>query len=379
VKFTNHGEIFLSVHLIHSGTEAAELSFTIKDTGIGIPPNKLERLFKPFSQVDSSTTRQYGGTGLGLAICEKLVHLMGGNIRVTSEEGAGTTFSFTMKAGLSVKSIRTYVYSNIAGLEGKTILVVDDNSTNRTILKNQLEYWKFKPTLAASAPEAIEFLKTTEYDLIITDMQMPEVNGLELARTVRTKSPKTPIVLLSSIGDERSKDYTHLFSSILTKPVKQSLLCNQIVSLLKQQDSQQAAAQNLAKLPGNLAERYALNILIVDDNLVNQKLASRIFQRMGYETALASTGNEALDAIRVTDFDIIMMDIQMPGMDGMEATKIIRSEKGAMPVIIAMTANAMESDRQECLDAGMNDYISKPIKLDEIGEMIEKWAARIRN
>lgn len=379
VKFTKHGEIFLSVQLLYSDTETAELSFTIKDTGIGIAPDKLERLFKPFSQVDSSTTRQYGGTGLGLAICEKLVHLMGGAIRVESKEGIGTTFAFTIKAGLSVKSIRTYVYSNIAGLEGKTILVVDDNSTNRTILKNQLEHWKFRPTLAASAPEAIELLKNNEYDLIITDMQMPEVNGLELARSVRGNSPKTPIVLLSSIGDERSKDYSNIFSAILTKPVKQSSLCNQIVSLLKQQDNQQHGAQQVAKLPGNLAERYALNILIVDDNLVNQKLAGRIFQRMGYETAVAATGIEAIDAIRVTDFDIIMMDIQMPGMDGMEATKIIRAEKGSVPVIIAMTANAMESDRQECLDAGMNDYISKPIKLDEIGEMIEKWAMRIRN
>jgi signal transduction histidine kinase/CheY-like chemotaxis protein/ligand-binding sensor domain-containing protein len=378
VKFTKHGEIFLSVHLIQSDIESAELSFKVKDTGIGIPKDKVERLFKAFSQVDSSTTRQYGGTGLGLAICEKLVLLMGGTIRVESEEGTGTTFMFTIKAGLSVKSIRTYVYSNIAGLEGKTILVVDDNATNRTILKNQLEYWKFRPTLAASATEAIDLLKSAEYDLIITDMQMPEVNGIELAKTVHHKNPKTPIVLLSSIGDERSKDYTHLFSSILTKPVKQSLLCNQIVSLLKKQDSTNISAQKHSKLPENLAERFALNILIVDDNPVNQKLAGRIFQRMGYETAIATNGAEAIDAIRTTDFDIVMMDIQMPGMDGMEATKIIREEKGATPVIIAMTANALESDRQECLDAGMNDYISKPIKLDEIGVMIEKWAVRIK-
>lgn len=379
VKFTNHGEIFLRVEMVSSEKEIAELSFKVKDTGIGIPKNKVERLFKAFSQVDSSTTRQYGGTGLGLAICEKLVGLMGGSIHVDSEEGIGTTFTFSIKAGLSVKSIRTYVYSNIAGLEGKSILVVDDNATNRAILKNQLEHWKFRPTMAASATEALGLLKANTYDLIITDMQMPEVNGLELAHTVAHHHLKTPLILLSSMGDERSKDYGHLFSSILTKPVKQSLLCNQVVSLLKQQESNaHTAAQNPAKLPGNLAERYALNILVVDDNLVNQKLAGRIFQRMGYETAVASNGHEALDAVRTTDFDIIMMDIQMPAMDGMEATKIIRDEKGTGPIIIAMTANAMESDRQECLDAGMNDYISKPIKLEEIGVMIEKWASRIK-
>ncbi|HYG19369.1 MAG TPA: two-component regulator propeller domain-containing protein [Ohtaekwangia sp.] len=378
VKFTRQGEIFLGVHLLHADAETAELSFVVRDTGIGIPKDKQERLFKAFSQVDSSTTRQYGGTGLGLAISEKLVTLMGGSIAVDSVPGHGTTFTFTITAGLSVKALRTYVYSNLSGLEGKTILVVDDNSTNRTILKNQLEHWKFRPTMAASAVEALDILKTSDFDLIITDMQMPEVNGLDLAKTVRQTRPETPILLLSSIGDDRSKEYLHLFSATLTKPVKQNLLCTQIVSLLKKQSTTQAASQSASRLPGNLSEKFALNILIVDDNPVNQKLAGRIFSKMGYETRIANNGHEALAAIDEARFDIIMMDIQMPGMDGLEATRRIREQQRSQPVIIAMTANAMESDRQVCLNAGMDDYISKPIKLDEIASMIEKWAGRIR-
>ncbi|RAW03479.1 hybrid sensor histidine kinase/response regulator [Pseudochryseolinea flava] len=377
VKFTKKGEIFLSVQLLHADTDSAELGFKVKDTGIGIPQDKLQRLFKAFSQVDSSTSRQYGGTGLGLAICEKLVTLMGGTIGVDSVDGEGTTFTFTIKAGLSVKSIRTYVYSHIAGLEGKSILVVDDNNTNRTILKNQLEHWKFRTTLAASASEAVTLMNQLHFDLVITDMQMPEVNGLQLAQNVRDKNPNTPIVLLSSMGDERSKDFNHLFSAILTKPVKQNLLCNQIVNLLKRQETN-GSSQGKLNANTSLADRYPMNILIVDDNAVNQKLASKMFSRMGYETTSAMNGHEAIDAVSTASYHLIMMDVQMPGMDGLEATRIIRKEYGSQHIIIAMTANALESDRQDCINAGMDDFISKPMKLDEITALMEKWVAKVK-
>jgi CheY-like chemotaxis protein len=278
---------------------------------------------------------------------------------------------------MSVKSIRTYVYSNIAGLEGKSILVVDDNNTNRTILKNQLEHWKFRTTLAAAAATAIDLLDHQHFDLIITDMQMPEMNGLQLAQTIRDKKPNTPVLLLSSMGDERSKDIGHLFAAILTKPVKQSLLCNQIVNLLKHQEASPSLPA-LDKDDSNLAARYPMKILVVDDNTVNQILASKIFNRMGYDSTVASTGQEAIDAMRTSDFNLIMMDVQMPGMDGLEATRLLRQEHGSRPIIIAMTANALESDRQDCLNAGMDDYISKPMKLDEMVAMMEKWVVRIK-
>jgi signal transduction histidine kinase/CheY-like chemotaxis protein/ligand-binding sensor domain-containing protein len=377
IKFTHRGEIFLSVHLVHAQSDEVQLAFMVKDTGIGIPADKVGRLFKAFSQVDSSTTRKYGGTGLGLAICEKLVHIMGGDIKVESQEGVGTTFSFTIKVQVSIKSLKTYVLTNLTGLEGKRILVIDDNDTNRTILKNQLEHWKLKPSMASTANDALDILENHSFDLILTDMEMPGMNGVHLAEAVRKTGNKTPIMLLSSIGDERPQEYGHLFCSILTKPVKHNLLCTHIVNELRQQNNSSTASTGGAIIPANLSARFPLRILVVDDNPINQKLAQHIFTKMGYNPAMASNGREALQQLTVGKFDLIMMDVQMPELDGLEATRIIKQEQKLQPVIIAMTANAMESDRKECLEAGMDDYISKPIRLDEMVNKIEKWGAKI--
>jgi len=226
IKFTEQGEIFVGVHLNKIKDDGhVELQFEVRDTGIGIPADKMERLFKAFSQVDSSTSRKYGGTGLGLIICEKLIGLMGGQINVTSEEAVGTTFTFTMQSAASSLSLRTYVTNHIAGIEGKEVLVVDDNLTNRCILKNQLEIWKLVPTLACSGAEALEILaKGTRFDLVLTDMQMPDMDGCELAQNMQRLYPELPIILLSSVGDERNKQYAGLFKSILTKPIKQEML-----------------------------------------------------------------------------------------------------------------------------------------------------------
>ncbi|HEX5112655.1 MAG TPA: response regulator, partial [Saprospiraceae bacterium] len=362
IKFTKQGEVFLGVHLLSLDGAKAELCFEVCDTGIGIPKNKLERLFKPFSQVDSSTTRHYGGTGLGLAICEKLVHLMDGNISVKSEPAKGTSFTFTIKVEPSVKAVRTHVHSGIAGIEGKTILVVDDNQTNRAILKSQLEQWKVVPTIASSAEEALSLTSTCNFDLILTDMEMPGMNGVQFAQALRGRNDITPVILLSSVGDERQKEFGHLFSAILVKPVKQHLLWKQIVQELQEQQNtfklkQPKPADNLVPKDTNGALRF----LVVDDNEVNQKLAGRILTKMGYSPDVASDGQEAVEAYQRARHDIILMDVQMPGMDGLEATRIIRERNGSRPIIIAMTANAMESDRQECIKAGMDDYISKPI------------------
>ena len=379
IKFTRQGEVFLGVHLKKLDGEHVELSFEVRDTGIGIPKDKLERLFKPFSQVDSSTTRQYGGTGLGLAICEKLVHLMGGNITVESEPGNGTVFTFTIKASSSVKAIKTYVHSNTSGIEGKSILVVDDNTTNRTILKSQLEQWKFVATLANSAKEALNLVKDNDFDLILTDMQMPGMNGAQFAEILKDNNIKTPILLLSSIGDERSRDFAHLFSSILTKPVKQNLLWKQIVNDLRGHPTTSLTTYETTAIHSNGKEEQSpsLRILIVDDNEVNQKLANRILGKMGYSPDTASDGQEAIDVFHKSRHDIILMDVQMPGMDGLEATRIIRHRNGSRPVIIAMTANALETDREACINAGMDDYISKPIKKEDMTAMIEKWTTLI--
>jgi len=376
IKFTQKGEIFVGIHLLSLNGEQVELGFKIRDTGIGIPANKIDRLFKAFSQVDSSTTRKYGGTGLGLVISEKLIGLMGGAITVESEEGQGTTFTFTMRVKVSEQSVRTYVHHNMTGSEGKKILVIDDNSTNRSILKNQMEQWKLVPTLAHSGEQALTILADgASFDLIVTDMQMPEMDGMQLAKAIRKQHLTVPIILLSSVGDESCKSHTELFSSVLTKPVRHATLHKHILVQLKQQDKPFAEEPvNKKMFSVDFAQKYPLHILIAEDNPVNQKLAERVLTKLGYAPSKALNGQEAVDALQQQKYDLILMDVQMPVMDGLEATEHIRLLKQHQPVIIAVTANAMQGDREICLASGMDDYISKPIKLEELVKMIEKWA-----
>jgi two-component system, sensor histidine kinase and response regulator len=372
IKFTEHGEIFVGVHLIKAQDDGKiELEFEIRDTGIGIPADKMERLFKAFSQVDSSTSRKYGGTGLGLIICEKLIGLMGGTIDVKSKEAQGTTFTFTMQSSASSQSLRTYVTNNLAGIEGKHILVVDDNLTNRCILKNQLEIWKLFPTLACSGAEALEILaKGTQFDM----------DGCELAKNMQKFYPDLPIILLSSVGDERNKQYEGLFKSILTKPIKQEMLCKLIINELRGKGRHVTEIQPVKqKLSIDFAKEHPLKILVAEDNLVNQKLTLKILSKLGFEaTALAENGEVAVEMASLQAYDMILMDVQMPEMDGLEATRIIRQRIEIQPVIIAMTANAMKEDKDECLRAGMNDFLSKPVKLEELVDMLAKWSGIIK-
>jgi signal transduction histidine kinase/ligand-binding sensor domain-containing protein/DNA-binding response OmpR family regulator len=377
MKFTHHGEVFVGVHLLSSAANELEIEFEVRDTGIGIPADKLERLFKAFSQVDSSTTRKYGGTGLGLAISEKLVKLMGGRMKVVSKPDFGSSFSFTIQTKASQQALRTYVHYNIPAMEGKRVLVVDDNSTNRSILKNQSEQWKLIPVLADSSETAINILKDSKevFDLVISDMQMPVMDGVQLARFIKKKFPSIPIILLSSIGDESHKNYPDLFNSILTKPIKQNILYKHILTALKQGDKQIIEEQTAReKLPHNFGEKYPLKFLVAEDNLINQKLILHILNRLGYAPDIANNGLEALQAIQSSSYDIILMDVQMPEMDGLEATEVIRRQDIKQPIIIALTANTMQGDEEECLKAGMNDYISKPVKLERLVSLLEKWA-----
>jgi signal transduction histidine kinase/DNA-binding response OmpR family regulator len=377
VKFTQKGEIFVGIHLLQTMEDQIELGFEVRDTGIGISKDKLDRLFKAFSQVDSSTTRKYGGTGLGLVICEKLVGLMGGQILVESHSGKGTTFTFTVKTSVSHQSTRTYVHHNMGGLEGRKVLVIDDNTTNRSILKTQMETWKLIPTLATSGEQALEILSQVhDFDLILTDMQMPEMDGVQLAKSIRQTDKNIPIILLSSIGDERSKSNSELFSSILTKPVRQNTLCKHILTQLKKQDRPLVEEHHeKRKLSSEFSKQFPLRILVAEDNPVNFKLAERVLTKLGYVPERASNGKEAVEAVQRKSYDVILMDVQMPVMDGMEATRKIRELHGQhQPGIIAMTANAMQGDMEACLEAGMDDYISKPIRLEDLVTMLEKWA-----
>ncbi len=381
IKFTHAGEVFVRVYLMniykHGGVQ---LGFEVRDTGIGIPEDKLERLFKAFSQVDHSTTRKYGGTGLGLVICEKLIRLMGGYIEVESKPGRGSVFAFAIptKAGRETGE-ETFV--NMQDIAGKRILVVDDNATNRKILKTQLEIWQLQPIIARSGNQALELLATgDDADLVLTDMHMPEMSGVELAGHIRHRHPHLPVILLSSIGDDLSKEHRNLFNFVLTKPVKQQVLCKYILNTLSNRlnvvAEKETAAPNV--LQAEFATQYPLQILLAEDNPFNQAVATAILNKLGYQFDLAENGEQAVRMQEQKPYDIILMDVQMPEMDGLEATQIIRkSVKRQQPVIIAMTANAMQEDKEECLQAGMNDYLSKPVNPEDLVLVLKKWADRI--
>ena len=383
MKFTNHGEVFIGVRLAGSTAEGElTLEFEVRDTGIGIAPEKLERLFKAFSQVDSSTTRKYGGTGLGLAISEKLVALMGGEMSVESLPGNGSVFSFTIKTRQAVVDIASSLGAgssqDLADHAGKKVLIVDDNRTNRTILKSQLEYWNLIPVLAESGAEALDLLaEDNQYDLILTDMQMPHMDGIHLSTSIRHDHPHIPIILLSSVGDEYKKKHASLFSAIMTKPIKQQVMYRNILAGLQRQVKGGAAEDAFQpRLPADLSKKHPMNILVAEDNLINQQVILFILQKLGYEPTMVENGREALNAMSKDWYDIILMDLQMPEMDGLEATRAIRESSSRQPVIIALTANTMQGDEEECLKAGMNDYIGKPVNLEELVGKLRNWAVK---
>lgn len=380
MKFTQHGEVFVGVHLMKTDPDGAmDLEFEIRDTGIGIPADKIDKLFKAFSQVDSSTTRKYGGTGLGLAISEKLVKLMGGKIWVTSEPGQGSVFSFNINTRPGTKVLPVYTQHNMLDHAGKRILVVDDNATNRAILKCQLEGWQLHPELAASGKEALAILNNnSRFDLVLTDMQMPDMDGISLSESIREKYPNLPCILLSSIGDECSKNNLQLFSSILSKPIKHHVLSKHIHGGLQRQDIPVVEEKSAGgKLQQKFSVQYPLKILIAEDNLINQKVIQHILNKLGYEPQIAENGLEAVKMLSQQSFDIILMDMQMPEMDGLEATQTIRLQFAEQPVIIALTANTMQGDEEKCLRAGMDDYLRKPIKLEDLMSMLTKWSEQI--
>jgi len=379
MKFTNKGEVFISVKIVWQENEDLVLKFGVRDTGIGIPADKLNKLFKAFSQVDSSTTRKYGGTGLGLAISEKLVRLMGGEINVESEVGAGSTFSFTIKSKAGLNAPRNYVHLDTSGLKGKCILVVDDNVTNRDILKNQLTQWDFEPVLAESGQQALQILSSgVQVDLIISDMNMPVMDGVQLTREIRKKHPDLPVILLSSMGNEQSRSEAHLFNAILTKPTRHQVLYKHISEQLKNTKRANKEIQHpKSQFSDDFAKQLPLNILIAEDNVVNQKLTKHILMKMGYTPDIAVNGHEVLQAMATKQYNIVFMDVQMPEMDGLEATRFIRENLEYQPVIIAMTANAMPEDKEVCLRAGMDDYLSKPMKIADIMNILEKWGKLI--
>jgi signal transduction histidine kinase/CheY-like chemotaxis protein/ligand-binding sensor domain-containing protein len=376
IKFTSKGEVFIKVFLSKSiSSDELEIGFSVRDTGIGIPSDKLAGLFKPFSQGDSSTTRKYGGTGLGLIISERLVKLMGGEVWVESSFGEGSTFNFTIKAKKSIKSsTENLLLPGNATLEGKRVLLVDDNKTNLVILKSQLEHWKLAAVTCLSAQQALEILaKDKNFNLVISDMEMPGMNGIGLAQEIKIMQNPVPVIILSSIGDTSRKKHPGLFSAVLVKPVKQSQLLRSIYAELGDRKEMVCAEEKQSNaLDPGFAVTYPMDILIAEDNPINQMLIERVLIKLGYCAHVTQNGREALAKVGEKRYDVILMDIQMPEMDGLEATRNIRKLDIQQPYIVAMTANALSEDRDICINNGMDNYISKPMKLDILVSVLKE-------
>ena len=377
LKFTRQGEVFVKAALSKQlQNDVIEIIFTVKDTGIGIPAEKLSTLFRAFTQVDSSTTRKYGGSGLGLVISERLVKLMGGEIWAKSLFGEGTTMNFTIKTkAAAIKPGAAHGTIDIKGLKGKRILIVDDNQTNLTLLKTQIEHWGAEACITSSANEALTILsKDGAFDLVVTEMKMPGMDGIALAQAIKSNTDCMPIILLSSRIDEIKTKLPDLFSAILTKPVKQHLFFTKVIGAIKN-EVPLPGKKEAALLDAQFAQQFPLKILVAEDNLINQKLIQRVLYKLGYQIEMAENGVEAVNRMNDQGYDLILMDVQMPEMDGLEATKQIRMRSYKQPYIIALTANAMPEDRRICINAGMDDYIGKPMKIDELTDALRRAAA----
>ena len=378
VKFTEKGEVVVSVTANKINGKKYELQFAVRDTGIGIPQKRMDRLFKSFTQVDSSTTRKYGGTGLGLTISKELCELMGGKMWVESEAGKGTTFFFIIKAEATQDKPKIYLKGSIPHLGGKKLLIVDDNETNRRILSLQTKSWGIEATATESPLQAIELIKENrEFDVAILDMQMPEMDGVTLAKEIRKyqNAKQLPLIMLTSLG--RREDIIKAkeldFASYLTKPIKQSQLYNILVEVFLSTKVKKKKKKSKLIMNENMAKLHPLKILLAEDNLVNQKVATKILAKLGYEIDIVSNGLEVINAVSKQKYDVILMDVMMPEMDGLEATRqLIKKSPKSRPRIIAMTAGAMKSDKERCFDAGMDDYITKPINVAQLTEALKK-------
>ncbi len=393
LKFTEKGEIVITVGVNNAGSvdempvekDQIELLFSVRDTGIGIPEDRQQAIFESFSQADSSTTRKFGGTGLGLTICMNLVSMMLGEIWVKSIVGEGSTFYFTTRLTISEKNkdLSVKIPEKIHGLH---ILAVDDNNTNRIILKETLKSFGFTSDVFELPEDAIQAISSAgdkKYDLIITDYQMPDMNGYELIEKIRQNS-KIPAIVLTSVGawGEKNKFIELGYVAYLTKPAKQSVLFDNIINLMgvvdykKEKKDDQEEEETIVHLQ-TLPE--STRILLAEDNYINQRVATALLKKTGISVDVVADGEEAIAAVRDKDYTLILMDVQMPKMDGLTATGEIRNKLAKTKIpIVAMTANAMKGDREKCLEAGMDDYLSKPIKPEELFSILEHWLLEVK-
>jgi signal transduction histidine kinase/CheY-like chemotaxis protein len=379
IKFTLEGEVYVSVEARELVDDQVQLEFVIRDTGIGIAPANLKRLFLPFSQLDTSNTRRYGGTGLGLAISKRLAELMGGTIRAESEEGVGSTFVLTLPATVIEWLPESIVASPHLLLAKHTVVIVDDNTSTLTLLQRYLEYWGMQVVgHSTSATATATMQQMPACDLLIVDAHLGHEDGLAFADAQHERQPNRPIILLTGITDTHLRTGSSRVGShrILVKPIKPLELYEMLTEIFGAPVPQTNNRPVIPAVAGDLGTRFPLRILLAEDNMLNRKVALRMLQRLGYEADVAINGLQALRAVEGQPYDVILMDVQMPEMDGLEATRQIRSAQNGghhQPYIIAMTAAAMELDREKCLQAGMNDFVSKPATLEDLQRALERY------
>ena len=379
IKFTDSGEVVVEVSVAGDHGQRKTIAFAVRDTGIGVPPDRLDTIFGAFTQADASTTRRFGGTGLGLAISKRFAEMMGGAMWVESELGRGSTFHFTIEAEAVHGFERLCPDDLTTELRGSSILVVDDNDTNRALVRGYLEKLGVRVCEAPSGEDALETLEREgSLDLALLDFHMPAMDGVELATEVKRRpaTASLPLVLLSSVGSSKecvADSAAGLFAASLTKPIKQMQLLETIARVLGGPGKKRHPVARTGQIDDALARRAPLRILVAEDNHINQKVARKLLERMGYLADTAANGLEAIRALERQRYDVVLMDVQMPEMDGLEATREIRKRWNGRdrPQIVAMTANATSEDRDVCMSSGMDDYLSKPVSPRDLGNALE--------
>jgi two-component system, sensor histidine kinase and response regulator len=381
IKFTDAGEVVIRAEEMERENNSIYLHFTVSDTGIGIPPDMIDRIFESYTQADGSITRKYGGTGLGLTISKRLVELMGGTIWVESKQGKGSVFHFAVKFAMSKQPGLKPLSIKKPSLAGSRVLIVDDNATNRMVLAEMLSSWGLLPMEAMNGKDASQMVKEAfdsgaPYRLVLLDLRMPEVDGFETARNIKESDSGNDVtmVMLTSMGRKGDADLCREagISGYLVKPIKQSELLDAIIMAMEEE---RVAESRVVTRHTVQEARMRFNILLAEDTEVNQRLALAILQGRGHNVTLVANGREAMDRWKDEDFDLVLMDVQMPEMDGFEATRAIRErekETGRHTPIVAMTAHGMQGDKERCIEAGMDDYVSKPIRTKELFEVMEK-------
>ena len=375
MRFTSKGEIVMSVGTLRllEGNQA-DLAFEISDSGVGLPEADVELLSRDIADINTKKE----GDALPLIICKKLVNLMGGRLDVETRRSGntGTAIRFKIRTRISLQPQRSSLQM-MGNVADKKVLLVVNNPAGSSAIQKQLEQWHIMPTVAGSAREAMSIIATSKhFDLVLTDADLPYAGSIDLAKEAKQISPATSFILLTTFDDESYKNYPGLFKTIITKPVKQQVLFDRISHELIRTETIIAKPKIMA--PAELSQHYPLRILVAEDNKTNQDVALKFLKKLGYQADLAQNGQEALELIGDGNYDLIFMDVQMPVKDGLETTRLIRLCLSMQPVIIAMTANAIAGDRQKCIQAGMDDYISKPFRIDDLMRMIEKWAVQIK-